>query len=69
MSRTQRDGLLFILLAAVGYACFPILTKLIYTDPAIEPLDILTWRFIFATPLVWLTRRRRMPPSSSPIRT
>ena len=42
MSRTQRDGLLFILLAAVGYAFFPIFTKLIYTDPALQPLDVLT---------------------------
>lgn len=68
MSRTQRDGLLFILLAAIGYACFPILTKLIYTDPAIEPLDILTWRFFFATPLVWLTLRLlRAPQPTVPL--
>lgn len=68
MSRTQRDGLLFILLAAVGYAFFPIFTKLIYTDPAIAPLDILTWRFIFATPLVWLTLRLlRAPQPTVPL--
>lgn len=69
MPREQRDGLLFILLAAAGYACFPILTKLIYTDPTLTPLDVLTWRFLFATPLVWLTLRviLRVPPPTRPV--
>ncbi|MBK8136649.1 MAG: DMT family transporter [Chloroflexi bacterium] len=68
MPREQRDGLLFILLAAVGYACFPIFTKFIYADPALTPLDVVTWRFIFAAPLVWLTLRLlRAPQPPSPL--
>lgn len=54
MTRPQRDGLLFVLLAATAYALLPIFAKIIYTDPALEPLDVLTWRFVFAAPAVWL---------------
>jgi drug/metabolite transporter (DMT)-like permease len=54
MDRTQRDGLLFIVLAAAGYAFFPMFTKVIYNAGLSSPLDILTWRFWLAAPLTWL---------------
>lgn len=54
MTRAQRDGILFIVLAAVAYALLPILAKIIYADPTLDPLDVLSWRFAFAAPAVWL---------------
>jgi drug/metabolite transporter (DMT)-like permease len=61
MTATQRTGILLITLSAVGYAFMPILTKSAY-DAGVAPLDLLTWRFIFAAPAVWLivllTRQR-----------
>lgn len=53
MNRTQRDGLLFVLIAATGYSCLPILVKFI-RDAGLPPLDIATWRFTFAMPIFWL---------------
>ncbi len=54
MSRTQRDGLLLILISAAGYSFFAIFTKFIYDHSTFGPLDILVWRFIVATPVTWL---------------
>lgn len=72
MTRAQRDGILFIILAAVAYALLPILAKVIYTDPALEPLDVLTWRFAFAAPAVWLAiavmRPTPPPPNFSRVK-
>lgn len=53
MSSAQREGVALVLLAAAGYACLPILTKWAYAA-GLEPLDLVTWRFILAVPLVWL---------------
>lgn len=53
MNRTQRDGLLFILLAVTGYAFLPVLVKQIQSA-GLESLDIVTWRFVFAAPMFWL---------------
>jgi drug/metabolite transporter (DMT)-like permease len=62
MTRTQRDGLLLIFLAAAAYALLPIFAKIVYTnDPNLEPLDVLTWRFVFAAPGVWLARLALRP--------
>ena len=65
MTRAQRDGILFIILAAAAYALLPILAKVIYADPALQPLDVLTWRFMFAAPAVWIVVKlmRLAPPS------
>jgi len=55
-----RTGSFLVLLSAAGYALLPILVKWAYAA-GLEPLDVVTWRFIFAAPLVWvlvLLRRR-----------
>jgi len=54
MTKDQRDGLLLILLAASGYAFMPTLVKTIYAHSTLEAMDVALWRFIFATPLIWL---------------
>jgi drug/metabolite transporter (DMT)-like permease len=54
MNRTQRDGLLLILMAAAGYSFFAIFTKFIYDNSTFNPLDILVWRFVLAVPITWL---------------
>jgi drug/metabolite transporter (DMT)-like permease len=55
MDREIRNGLIFALVSTVGYAGLPIFTKLIYQASAeIHPLDITTWRFAFAVPVMWL---------------
>ncbi len=54
MNRTQRDGLLFILVAAAGYSFFAIFTKFIYDNSTFSPLDILVWRFVISAPITWL---------------
>ncbi|MEP6987849.1 MAG: EamA family transporter, partial [Chloroflexota bacterium] len=66
MSRTQRDGLLLILIAASGYSFFAIFTKFIYDNSTFNPLDILVWRFLVATPITWLAiawMKRKQPVS------
>jgi drug/metabolite transporter (DMT)-like permease len=67
MNRSQRDGLIFVLVAATGYSCLPIFVKFI-RDAGLAPLDIATWRFIFAMPIFWLLiALRRSPASEKPL--
>lgn len=54
MTRDQRDGLLWILLSALGYAFMPTLVKTVYANSTFEPMDIALWRFLFAVPLIWI---------------
>jgi drug/metabolite transporter (DMT)-like permease len=54
MNRTQRDGLLLILISAAGYSFFAIFTKFVYDNSTFNPLDVLVWRFVVATPITWL---------------
>ena len=54
MSSEHRMGLFWVLLAASGYAFLPIFTRFIYTNSELLPTDIAIWRFIFATPMIWL---------------
>jgi drug/metabolite transporter (DMT)-like permease len=55
MTRTQQ-GLLLIVLATSGYAMLPIFAKLGYAE-GFAPLDMLTWRFVIAAPVIWLLAR------------
>lgn len=48
-------GTLLVLFAAVCFAFLPIFTKLAYRY-AIDPLDLVTWRFIVAAISIWLLR-------------
>ncbi len=71
MDRTQRNGLLLVLLSAVGYSFFSILTKSLYENGIPSAQDILTWRFLIATPLIWallkvLDKRRANSSESTP---
>ena len=50
----QREGFFWMALAVSGYASFSIFTKLIYAHSDMQPLDVASWRFLLATPLVWL---------------
>lgn len=72
MNRSQRSGLLLILVSAAGYSFFAIFTKLIYDNSTFAPLDVVIWRFLIAAPITWLwmgwtrrgqgeTRRQRLP--------
>jgi drug/metabolite transporter (DMT)-like permease len=63
MNRTQRDGLIFVLIAAAGYSCLPVFVKFI-RDAGMPPLDIATWRFTFAMPIFWLLIALRRSPAS-----
>jgi drug/metabolite transporter (DMT)-like permease len=66
MDRTQRDGALLLILAALGYSFLPVLTKFGYSA-GLEPRDLLTWRFIIAAPLVWLLLAVRRPTGGTPL--
>lgn len=57
VTSTQRQGVILIVLAAAGYAMLPIFAKWAYAA-GLEPLDVVTWRFLFATPVIWLLARR-----------
>ncbi len=52
METTQRQGILYILAAVVGYAFLPTLVKQIQAA-GLPPLDIATWRFVFAAVIIW----------------
>lgn len=54
MSRTQREGLLLVLLAGVSYAFLSVFIKNVYAFSELRPTDIGVWRFIVATPIIWL---------------
>ena len=66
MSTREREGLLWILIAAVGFAFIPTIVKTVYKHSHFEPLDLAVWRFILAAPLMWILvafRNRSLGPS------
>lgn len=52
MTRNQR-GFIFIALAVAGYSCLPVFTGILL-DSGLAALDIALWRYVLATPLLWL---------------
>ncbi|MCC6615173.1 MAG: DMT family transporter [Anaerolineae bacterium] len=56
MASSQRSGFLLLVIAAAGYACLPVFTKVAY-ESGLAPLDFVIWRFVFATPCIWLILR------------
>jgi drug/metabolite transporter (DMT)-like permease len=54
MSSEHRMGLFWVILAASGYAFLPIFTRYIYASSNLQATDIGIWRFIIATPMIWL---------------
>lgn len=70
MTSNRRLGIIFVLIAATGYAFLPIFTRSIYAVSDLNPSDIAIWRFIFAAPAVWLAItlrdryfKKRKPPA------
>lgn len=61
----RRVGILYMLASAVGFAFLPILTRAIYNLSDLQPTDIAVWRFVFATPIIWLLVNSRRSPHSS----
>ncbi len=62
MSDDPRRGVVYMLLAAVGYSFFSIWVKAVQAA-GMTPLDIALWRFLLAAPLFWLALRLlRLPP-------
>lgn len=65
---TERHiGMLWVMLAAAGYSLLPIFTRAIYTNVDFTALDIALWRFIVATPVIWLAllvQEHFRPPGS-----
>ena len=67
MTRKEREGFLWIILAAAGFSVLPSLVKLTYLHSTFEPLDIAIWRFILAAPVIWsLALFRRRSPLAAP---
>ena len=54
VDNTTRNGMLFIIASAFGYAMTPIFTKLIYQSSDLVPYDLAFWRFVLAMPVMWL---------------
>ena len=53
MSRKEREGVLWVLLAAAGFALMPTMVKITYLHSSFEPFDIAIWRFVIAVPIMW----------------
>jgi drug/metabolite transporter (DMT)-like permease len=64
MDRTQREGVMFVLLTALGYSFTPIFSKIILAN-GMPPVDIAVWRFLFAAPLIWVVLVLRRVDSKS----
>ncbi|MFW5749011.1 MAG: EamA family transporter, partial [Chloroflexota bacterium] len=55
---SYRTGVIFILIAALAYASVPIFARALYAT-GLDAVDVLTWRFGVAAPLMWLLVRLR----------
>ncbi len=53
MTRREREGFLWIILAAACFSVMPSMVKLIYLHSTFAPMDIAIWRFVIAAPLMW----------------
>ncbi|MGJ3238598.1 MAG: DMT family transporter [Anaerolineae bacterium] len=51
---TRQIGFLAMIFSVSGYALLPILTRAIYQVSDLQPTDLAIWRFVFATPAIWL---------------
>ena len=54
MSTSERQGYLWILVAAAGFAFIPSIVKTVYLHSSFAPLDLALWRFALAVPMMWL---------------
>ncbi len=66
MSLKEREGVLWVLLAAAGFALMPTMVKTTYLQSSFEPFDIAIWRFVIAAPMMWaLVYRSRRAANSA----
>lgn len=66
-SRSERDGILLILASVISYSILPVFIKGIQ-NAGLGALDIATWRFALAAPLVWLiVSALRLPLGDKPL--
>ncbi len=54
MSSREREGFIWVLLAAAGFSAMPTMVKFTYLHSTFEPMDFAIWRFILAVPMLWL---------------
>ena len=67
MKRNQRDGMLLVLASVTGYSMLPVFIKAVQAA-GLNSLDIATWRFALAAPLLWLiVRVLRLPVGEKPL--
>ncbi len=67
MSRDERDGILLVLASVTGYSILPVFIKGLQLA-GLGPLDIATWRFALAVPLIWLiVPLLRLPAGDKPL--
>ena len=67
MNRNQRDGMLLVLASVTGYSMLPVFIKAVQAA-GLNSLDIATWRFALAAPLLWLiVRVLRLPVGEKPL--
>ena len=53
MTNSPRGGAIFVLIGVMGYVMLPVWIRNIQPS-GLQPMDIATWRFAFAAPLMWL---------------
>jgi drug/metabolite transporter (DMT)-like permease len=54
MLSERQLGFLAVFIGGMGYAFLPVFTRMIYSVSDFQPTDIAIWRYIFATPIIWL---------------
>ena len=64
--KSQRTGIIYVVLMVMGYSFFPVFTKTLLAR-GVEPFDIAFWRYLFTVPVFWLLvvarRQRRSVPT------
>lgn len=53
MDKNTRNGLIFVLFSALGYAFLPIWIKLVYQYSTFDGFEITAWRFMLTVPILW----------------
>ena len=73
-ARVARVGYFWIALTVLGQSLFPIFARGIYAEGTLRPSDVAAWRFLLATPALWLlvvavlSRAWRSPAGQRPAR-
>jgi len=50
----RQVGLIAVIFSISGYALLPVLIRTFYQQSTLQATDLAIWRFIFATPAIWL---------------